>query len=110
MDVMKFFEERNRMCSTYERCEGCPLLTTACSDIINITPQISIVEKWAKEHPRKIRQDLFLKQWPNAEMDCQGVIAIDPCDLDKTMQGPSGDCYHADCDKCRLDFWLKEVK
>lgn len=71
---------------------------------------VSEVEKWAKEHPIKTRQSLFLEQWPNAEIDCQGVIAIDPCDLDNTMHGKDGDCYNGNCDECRLAFWTQEVK
>ena len=43
------------------------------------------------------------------EIDCQGVIAIDPCDLDSTMHGKDGDCYNGNCDECRLDFWTQEV-
>lgn len=71
---------------------------------------VSEVEKWAKENPIKTRQSLFLEQWPNAELDCQGVIAIDPCDVDKTMHGKDGDCYNGNCDECRLAFWEQEVE
>lgn len=68
---------------------------------------VRLVEEWSAEHPRKTRQDLFLEQWPNAEIDCQGVIAIDPCDIDNTMRGKSGNCYYDDCDECRLEFWTQ---
>lgn len=71
---------------------------------------VSEVEKWAKENPIKTRQSLFLEQWPNAELDWQGVIAIDPCDVDKTMHGKDGDCYNGNCDECRLAFWEQEVE
>ena len=53
----------------------------------------------------KTRQSVFLEQWPNTTLDYRGVIAIDPCDLDKKMH-----CSFADCDECRLDFWTKEVE
>lgn len=116
MDTMKFFEERNRMCSTYEGCEGCPLLTTACEDIINITPQISVVEKWAKDHPRKTRQDVFLEQWPSAKVDENiGVLNICPADLDERYRDARGRCnirstQTGTCDHCRREFWMQEVK
>lgn len=111
MDVMKFVEERSRMCSTYPECKNCPLITTACMNIVDVTEQVvGIVEKWSATHPIKTRQSVFLEQWPNAEIDCQGVIAIDPCDIDKTTRGKSGNCYHDDCDECRLEFWTQEVK
>lgn len=72
--------------------------------------EVARIEQWSKEHPIKTRQSLFLEQWPNAEIDCQGVIAIDPCDLDSTMHGKDGDCYNGNCDECRLDFWTKEME
>lgn len=116
MDAVEFIREEIRMCASYQDCTECPLYDTAyCS----VSPKkrtqeeareiVLRVEEWCASHPRKTRQAVFLEQWPNAEIDCQGVIAIDPCDLDKTMHGLSGNCYHEDCDECRLDFWQKEV-
>lgn len=71
---------------------------------------VASIEMWAKEHPAKTRQSVFLEQWPNAEIDCQDIITIDPCDLDKTIRGPSGNCYYADCDECRLEYWSKDIE
>lgn len=104
MDAVKFIEEARRRYKVTGK---------ATSVMLNEFEPESIVkdvEKWAKEHLIKTRQSLFLEQWPNAEIDCQGVIAIDPCDLDKTARGKSGNCYHDDCDECRLTFWEKEVE
>lgn len=124
MDTVKFIDERNRMCRSFavachdaenKRCPAFKvnkdglLCAVGRESTMDAKDQIAIVESWSAAHPVKTRQSAFLEQWPNAEIDCQGVIAIDPCDLDKTMHGPSGDCYHADCDECRLDFWQKEV-
>ena len=120
MDAVKFIEERGRMCATYtpKRCKGCPAAdisadAPACAlDIesqVDSEKQVTIVEAWSAAHPRKTRQSVFLEQWPNAEIDCQGVIAIDPCDVDKTRRGKSGNCYHDDCDECRREFWTKGV-
>lgn len=71
---------------------------------------VRTVEGWSEEHPRKTRQSVFLEQWPKAEFDCQGVIAIDPCDVDKTMHGEDGDCYNGNCNDCRRKFWLQAVE
>ena len=112
MDAVEFIREEIRMCASYQDCTGCPLYDTSyCSVSPKKRTQEEASEimlrvmKWAEEHPVKTRQSVFLEQWPNAEINCQGVIAIDPCDLDKKMH-----CSFADCDECRLDFWTKEVE
>ena len=117
MDAVRFVKEYLRMCSQPWDCEDCPLnKTDFCSAPAKKRSQeeaeevVRLVETWSAAHPRKTRQDVFLEQWPNAEIDCQGVIAIDPCDIDKTARGKSGNCYHDDCDECRLEFWTQEVK
>ena len=117
MDAVKFVKEYLRMCSQPWDCEDCPLnKTDFCSAPAKKRSQgeaeevVRLVEKWSAAHPRRTRQDLFLEHWPNAEIDCQGVIAIDPCDIDKTMHGKDGDCYNGNCDECRLDFWTKEME
>lgn len=118
MDAVKFIRERNRMCATYtpKRCKGCPAdnygeRDTACImiDKIDAEKVVSIVEKWSKEHPRKTRQDVFLEQWPNVKIDNQGILLIDPCDLDNTMRGKDKDCYKG-CHECRCEFWMQEVE
>ena len=104
MDAVKFSEEARR------RFKVTGKATSVLLESLDPEGIVKEVEEWAAENPIKTRQSVFLKQWPNAEIDCQGVIAIDPCDIDKTARGKSGNCYHDDCDECRLDFWLKEVK
>lgn len=119
MDAVKFIQERNRMCAIYtpKNCKGCPADSyggegVACImiDKIDADRLVPIVEKWSKENSRKTRQSEFLHQWPNTKLDCHGVLVIDPCDLDKTMQGKDEDCYYARCDKCRRDFWMQGVE
>lgn len=77
MDVVKFIEERKRMCKSFgNRCTGCPAYeapANGCGCVVDLestldaTVQIAIVEKWSAEHPYKTRQNEFLKQWPNAK-------------------------------------------
>ena len=77
------------------------------------TEIVDQVEQWAKEHPAKTRQSEFLKQCPDAEISDDGLPSIAPCQLDvRWIHGESQeDCENRGvCDKCRRDFWLKEIK
>lgn len=62
MDAIKFIEERNRMCKSFNslECKGCPAFNAyelSCAvdqeSTMNATDQIAIVEKWSTAHPRK---------------------------------------------------------
>ena len=77
------------------------------------TEIVSRVEKWAKEHPVKTRQDEFFNQWPDAEIGYDGLPTVAPCQLNiELLQCESQkDCEDRGvCDKCRRDFWLKEIE
>jgi len=103
------------MCNSYEVCVGCPMYPTddCCMVKMNLKQMISIVEQWAKEHPVKTRQSEFLKQWLDAEISDDGLPSIAPCQLDVGLiHGKAQkDCEDRGvCDKCRHDFWLKEIE
>lgn len=120
MDAAKFIEERNRMCKSFDvRREACPAFHDSengarcgvgAASTLDATDQIAIVEKWSAAHPRKTRQSVFLEQWPNAELDSNGVIVIDPCDINKTIYRKDNGCYNNKCDDCRREFWMQEVE
>ena len=77
------------------------------------TEIVEQVEKWAKEHPVKTRQDEFFNQWPDAEIGYDGLPTVAPCQLNiELLQCDSQeDCENRGvCDKCRRDFWLKEIE
>ena len=77
------------------------------------TEIVDQVEQWAKEHPVKTRQDEFFNQWPDAEIGYDGLPTVAPCQLNiELLQCESQeDCENRGvCDKCRRDFWLKEVE
>ena len=77
------------------------------------TEIVEKVEKWAKEHPVKTRQSEFLKMWPDTEISDDGLPSIAPCQLDvRLIHGKSQkDCEgRGVCNKCRRDFWLKEIE
>ena len=76
------------------------------------TEIVEKIEKWAKEHPVKTRQDEFFNQWPDAEIGYDGLPTVAPCQLNiELLQCDSQeDCENRGvCDKCRRDFWLKEI-
>lgn len=79
MDAVKFLAERERMCKTYDICEGCPLRkmhTGLCYKLCFKHPEeaVAAVEKWAQEHPRKTRQSEFLKLFPDAPLNIDGAV------------------------------------
>lgn len=117
MDAVEFIKTRARMGREYDDCHDC-ILCDFCEqdygeqDRYQVAEQVvANVLKWAKEHPVKTRQSEFLKQWPDTEM-IQGVINIHPCLLDSKEFIEDGRCRekHESCEKCKRDFWLKEIK
>ena len=116
MDAVEFIKTRARMCKNLS-CKQCPLKFFCSSSFFDqvkiVEDAASVVEKWAKEHPVKTRQSEFLKQWPDAEIGYDGLPSIAPCQLDVGLiHGKAQkDCeYREVCDKCRRDFWLKEIE
>lgn len=115
MDALKFIEERNRMCDSYtgdnvlSGCAECPAFQMMCLSTRSVTAEyIAAVEQWSKEHPRKTRQDVFLEQWPEAEL-VDGIIGIDPCRLVAAIRlGP--ECHTTFCYDCRRKFWMQEAE
>lgn len=113
MDALEFLKERKRMCNSCKNCYGCPLEGTHCV-ISHVTPDedyeriIATVEQWSKEHPRKTRQSVFLKQWPDAVIS-NGVLNLTPCNIDRSLYDIQR-CNGADCSKCRREFWMQEVE
>lgn len=105
MDAVTFLQERLRMSKS-----GAYVPSLDNTTEQNISDVINIIKTWSENNPIRTRQDVFLEQWPNVELDCKGVIGIDPCDLDKTMHGKDNDCYNGGCEDCRRKFWTQEVE
>ena len=114
MDAVEYVKQRERMCDYYSDCDKCPAKEViGCANITKISQMVPIVEKWAKEHSVKTRQDEFFNQWPDAEIGYDGLPTVAPCQLNiELLQCESqDDCEgRGVCDKCRRDFWLKEVE
>lgn len=115
MDAIEFIKERQRLCQTYVCCFECPANDDNNGCKFNTiagyeaTEQIRLLEEWLAAHPRKIRQDMFLKQYPNPPRDSEGILMINPCDLDLTIYGKD-ECYTDNCLKCRHEYWLQVIE
>ena len=114
MDAVEYVKQRRRMCDYYANCGDCPAGNYGrCASLNEIPNLVPIVEKWTKEHPIKTRQSEFLKMWPNVEISDDGMPSIAPCQLNvELLQRKSHkDCEDRGvCNKCRRDFWLKEIE
>ena len=106
MDAVEFIRQVRRM--------GKQKGEAICFKLEEIDTEIvEQVEQWAKEHPVKTRQSEFLKMWPDAEIGYDGLPTVAPCQLNvELLQCESQkDCEgRGVCDKCRRDFWLKEIE
>ena len=115
MDAVEYFKEKARMTKDCRRdCEDCPLSSEnngfdlRCVIFEYVKPEnaVYLVEKWAKEHPIKTRQSEFLKMFPNAIIDDNGVINICPGGCDDKIEF---DCNNS-CAACRRKYWMEEVE
>ena len=120
MDAVEFFEEHDRMCNSFGGdCTGCEIYkvtmsSLTCNAFIFARPRemVAIVERWAKEHPRRIRQSEFLKMFPRASMANDGTIDFCPLSMDEEFTCPEkGKIYQGECGcfDCRKKYWLEEV-
>ena len=114
MDAVEYLKALGRLCNNYLCGDNCPLIDS-CDDESDdgYVRKVQIVEQWAKEHPAKTRQSEFLKQWPDAEVGDDGYPSVAPCQLYKDIEEKDENgicCKNCGCDKCRRDFWLKEIK
>ena len=123
MDAVEFLKEKSRMCNAFNLCDGggykekCELYKEGltCADYTNDYPEkaVEIVERWAKEHPRKTRQSEFLKMFPRASMASNGTIDFCPNSFDEEFACPEkGKIGRAECEcpDCRKKYWLEEVE
>ena len=123
MDAVEFLKAKNRMCREYgelpEDCFACPIGNDSggCQAGVlenqKVTEEIlvQIVEKWAAEHPKKTRQSEFLKMFPNAQLDDDGMFnfSLNPCDIDPEYADKVCDQY-SDCQDCQREYWSEKVE
>ena len=71
---------------------------------------VAEVEQWAKEHPVKTRQSVFLEQWPETEIDTCGYLMVCPKRISADCRIRYGNCANRLCSDCRREFWMQEVE
>ncbi len=108
MDALQFIKERRRMCVFYKgNCQECPARNCVCFNIDEMAIDdriVSIIEKWAAEHPRKTRQSKILEQYPDARCDDNGWLVVCPALFVGNEHCPM------DCLACHKQFWSQEVE
>lgn len=96
-------------CFVGDECASCPLKSLHCgiryTDSEELAKINEIILNWCKEHPAKTRQSEFLKMFPNAGIDENGVVTICPICVDTNFNCVSS----ISCPKCREEYWLAEV-
>ena len=121
MNTYEYIMERKRMCKSFDKgygCQMCPACDNELHCVLSVMStldakeQAAIVEKWSAEHPRKTRQDVFMEQYPEANLDAYGVLRICPVNISAEYRDKSGECLllYSDCRDCRKDFWMAEVE
>lgn len=106
MDVVKFLEEYNRMCNTYDNCVGCSMYDKPFCHPHDMTTNderrelVDAVEKWSYEHPMVTNK---------MSDTINRVMAIDAIDRAVTKEAaiwslqelPSAQPTVPTCDGCR---------
>lgn len=124
MDAVEFLEKHNRMCGALgDECTDkdgtlCPLLVAArkvgkgCYGYTKSHPAeaVEIVERWAKEHPRKTRQSEFLKLFPRTKKALDGILKFCPQEVDSSFACPLILRNGTSCEHCREEYWLEELE
>lgn len=114
MDAVKFIKESKRLCKAQESCEKCvaKIGGYCLSDIVveenSAEKTVAVVEQWSKDYPIKTRQSEFLKMFPKAETDENGILIFCPRQFDPKNIN-SVHCHRHGCVECRNDYWNEEV-
>lgn len=105
MDAVEFVETLQRKIKNENRDE----IIIRTTDDANLF--VDLVEEWSKEHPRKTRQSVFLKQYPEAGIDANGVVWLCPMFISAAHRDSDGECNCPEkmCSDCRREFWFEEV-
>jgi hypothetical protein len=98
MDAVKFIEERNRMCGTTSEVWG-----------VDAAQIVKNTEEWSAAHPRRTRQDVFLEQYPEAEINERGDLMLCPRRISVDFRSRYANCTRM-CSDCRREFWMQEVE
>ncbi len=102
MNAFEMLHEYGRLCDYQTGCDKCPLIELgkyklqSCQQTLRYHTEeaAEIIEKWAKEHPKKTRLQDFLEKHPNAITEEDGSPRV--CCLHLRYVGKCP----ANCDKC----------
>lgn len=116
MDAVEFVKTLGRMCNA--ECIRCEFWKRrsggeSCTSWQKNYPEeaVAIVEQWAKEHPVKTLQSVFLKMLPNVPLNDNGQPAFCPRLLDTEYHPVGSCCLDVDiCQRCMDNFWGQEVE
>lgn len=102
LDAVEFIREYRRM----EKATKCEI--SILSEANAPSNVVAEVEKWAKEHPIKTRQSELQKLFPDLALE-NGWFCMCPkyVGQKKCIDGP---LEKSTCDKCRRDFYMKEIE
>lgn len=116
MDAVKYLKELNRMCTKSHTCDDCPIYRAtkqncgmAYSNAEMLAGHVGIVEQWAKEHPARTRQSVFLERYPGAVVDDCGNVIICPNLITGEKCGDIRNGMSLNCDECKSQYWSQEV-
>lgn len=112
MDAIEFVKQLRRMIE-----QGVPrnrfIYSCTGQDADSPEEVVAEVEEWAKEHPAKTRQSVFLEQYPEAAISKDGAIAICPLAISAAYRHGNGACNKGNsdtCADCKRQFWSAEVE
>ena len=105
MDAVRFIEERRRMYKVTGK------RSPTLAGWIPATDVVKEVANWSAANPRKTRQDVFLEQYPEAQIDDTDVLCVCPAVISPSYRKDGGGCLniHKKCANCRREFWMQEV-
>ena len=116
MDAVEYLKSLYRMCTKSDTCDECPIYKTTgrnCGLVYNnakmLVGTLDIVEQWAKNHPFRTRQSVFLERYPDAETMGNGVLSICPKLIERIECIYSGDDGFIDCTTCLSRYWHQEI-
>lgn len=116
MDAVEYLKTLQRMCRSNIECTSCTIykvIGRGCGSFSagseKLVSTITSVENWAKEHPARTRQSVFLERYPNATIDEDGSIGICPAAIEGKNFCELSDGTSC-CKDCRSNYWSQEMQ
>lgn len=101
MDAVEFLRTFYRMCDSNKDCSSCEAFGVCQNECGKAEQMVEIVEKWAKDHPKKTRQSELQKIITGTRLNNEGVISLCPMLLTKNVTCKRG----LPCADCQREYW-----